>query len=72
VFSTAVPVRGLSGRLRRVAYRVPDYRARRWLLLMVADRIDVIEHRPGGLLKLVGVAGVLAAGAFVTRKLLSS
>lgn len=72
VFSTAVPIRGFSGKLRRIAYDVPDYRARRWLLLMLADRIDVLEHRPGALLKLLGVAGTLAAGVFVTRKLLSS
>lgn len=72
VFSTAIPVRGLSGVLRRVAYDIPDYRARRWLLLMVADRIDVIEQRPATLFKLLGVAGALAASVFVARKLASS
>lgn len=72
VFSTAVPTHGLSGLLRRVAYGVPDYRARRWLLLMVADRIDVLEHRPARLLKLVGVAGMLGVGIFAARRLASS
>jgi hypothetical protein len=72
VFSTAVPTHGLSGLLRRVAYGVPDYRARRWLLLMVADRIDVLEHRPARLLKLLGVAGMLGMGIFAARKLASS
>ena len=43
VFGTAVPVRGLSGVLRRVAYRIPDHRARHWLLLIFADRIDALE-----------------------------
>lgn len=69
VFSTAVPVRGVSGVLRRVAYGVPDYRARRWLLLMLADRIDVLEHRPARLLKLLGVVAALGTTVLVARKL---
>ncbi len=43
-FSEAQPPRGLSGALRRKAYQVPDYRARRWLMLIFADRVDPIEH----------------------------
>lgn len=60
VFSSAIPTRGLSGALRTMAYKIPDYRARRWLLLMVADRVDVLEHRPQSLLKVA--AGVSFAG----------
>jgi hypothetical protein len=45
VFSTALPPRGLSGALRRVAYRIPDHRVTHWILLMVADRVDVVESR---------------------------
>jgi hypothetical protein len=67
VFSTAIPARGISGALRRVAYEIPDYKARRWLLLMVADRIDVIEHRPRLFAKLA--AGATLAGlSFVAAK----
>jgi hypothetical protein len=44
VYSTAAPVRGVSGWLRKRAYRQPDYHARRWLMLMAADRIDALEH----------------------------
>lgn len=44
VYSTALPARGVSGLLRRVAYKYPDYKARRWMLLLAADRVDVIEH----------------------------
>src|SRR5690242_19562799 len=40
VFSTAVPPRGLSGVLRRRAYQIHEHLARRWLLLLVADRVD--------------------------------
>ncbi|MDF2694628.1 MAG: hypothetical protein K0S65_3011 [Labilithrix sp.] len=46
VYGTAIPPRGLSGVIRRLAYRIPDYKARRWVLLIVADRVDVIEHNP--------------------------
>jgi hypothetical protein len=60
VFSSAIPTRGLSGALRTMAYKIPDYKARRWLLLMVADRIDVLEHHPRSLLKVA--AGVSFAG----------
>jgi hypothetical protein len=42
-FGTGQPPRGLSGLLRKRAYRIPDYRARRWMLLLLADRIDAIE-----------------------------
>ena len=44
VYSSANPPRGLSGMLRRAAYRYPEYKTKRWALLMLADRIDVIEH----------------------------
>jgi hypothetical protein len=62
VFATANPPRGLSGLVRRLAYRVPDYKSRRWMLLMLGDRIDVLEHNPRRLLKLSLGLGLLAAG----------
>jgi hypothetical protein len=43
VFSTAVPPHGLSGLMRRLAYRFPDHLARKWELLLIADRVDAIE-----------------------------
>lgn len=48
VFGTAQPPRGLSGRIRRLAYRLPEHRARHWMLLLAADRVDVAEDRLGG------------------------
>ncbi len=48
VFGTAQPLHGLSGALRRVAYALPEHQGRHWLLLMVADRVDVVEDRVGG------------------------
>jgi hypothetical protein len=44
VFSTAVPPRGVSGAVRRVAHRLADHRVSHWVLLLIADRIDVIER----------------------------
>ena len=43
LFGTTLPPRGLSGMLRRLAYRASENDLRRWLLLMLADRIDVVE-----------------------------
>jgi hypothetical protein len=64
VFGTAVPPRGLSGVMRRRAYAIPEHRPSRWLLLLLADRVDVFE----GLLEdlgpkrtLIGL-GMLAGG----------
>jgi hypothetical protein len=39
--------RGLSGLVRRAAYRVPEHRTARWALLLAGDRLDVLEHRLG-------------------------
>ena len=69
VFSSAVPPRGVSGALRRLAYRIPDYRARRWLLLMIADRIDVVEHRPGRLIGAFVALTLIGVGALTVRRL---
>jgi hypothetical protein len=69
IFSTAIPAQGLSGVLRRAAYRIPDYRAGRWLLLLFADRVDVLEQRPKALLRAAGVAGLLGAGILAARRL---
>ena len=44
VFGTACPPRGMSGVLRRQAYRrYSEARAAHWLLLLGADRVDVVE-----------------------------
>src|SRR4051794_21132627 len=44
VFGTACPPKGLSGAIRRYAYRrYSEGRAAHWLLLMAADRVDVVE-----------------------------
>jgi hypothetical protein len=44
-FGTGQPPRGLSGTMRRAAYRIPDYEPKRWALLLLADRVDTLEDR---------------------------
>jgi hypothetical protein len=45
VFGTAQPPRGLSGVIRKFAYkRYSEARAAHWLLLVLGDRVDAMEH----------------------------
>ena len=62
VYGTAQPLHGVSGLVRRAAYAIPETRARHWLLLLMADRLDVLEHR---LARLVKVAALVPAGVAV-------
>ncbi len=41
VVSNAQPPRGLPGRLRRRAFRIPEHHAEHWALLLAADRLEV-------------------------------
>ena len=43
VFGTSCPPRGLSGMLRDFGYRFSEGRLARWLTLMFADRVDMLE-----------------------------
>ena len=46
VFGTSCPPKGLSGAIRKVAYkRYSEARAAHWILLLAADRVDVLESR---------------------------
>jgi hypothetical protein len=52
VFGTAQPLRGLSGRMRKLAYdRWSEGRNAHWLALIAADRVDVLESAVGSLLR---------------------
>ena len=52
LFGTSAPPRGLSGAIRRFAYKLTENDIRHWLLLLVADRVNVVE----------GIGDDLAAG----------
>ena len=43
VFGTAVPPAGLSGAIRRRAYSHSENDLRHWLMLLAADRVNVVE-----------------------------
>jgi hypothetical protein len=44
VFGNACPPRGLSGKIRDFAYNFSEGRLSHWILLMAADRVDVVEE----------------------------
>jgi hypothetical protein len=48
VHGTAQPPKGLSGTMRKVAYDIPEHSAMHWMMLLAADRVDVIEDRLSG------------------------
>jgi hypothetical protein len=68
VFGTACPPKGLSGKLRRAAFRHSEGRMRHWMMLLLADRVDVVEslfddaRRPKKVhsVAIVGLVGLLA------------
>lgn len=43
VFGTSAPPKGLSGRIRDFAYKLSENDIRHWLLLLFADRVNVVE-----------------------------
>jgi hypothetical protein len=45
VFGTAQPLHGISGFVRRFGYRYSEGRIAHWMLLVVGDRVDALEHR---------------------------
>ena len=48
VFGTSTPPKGLSGVMRKYAYRrFSEARAAHWLILIAADRVDVVESNVG-------------------------
>lgn len=74
VFGTTLPPRGLSGHLRRLAFKASENDVRRWMLLLLADRIDVVEGVIEDLLhghvpNLLGEMGAGAAWRYNRRAL---
>ena len=43
VFGTSTPPAGLSGAIRRYAYKYSEANAKHWMTLMLADRVDVVQ-----------------------------
>jgi transcriptional regulator GlxA family with amidase domain len=70
VFGTGQPLHGLSGALRRAAYSIRENKARHWMLLLLADRVEVWERRIARMVKVaaIGTAGV--AGLVVVARVM--
>lgn len=75
VFGTACPPRGISGAIRRYAYTLGEGKSSHWLLLMAADRVDVLESsieaalrgEPDNPLTETGVIGEFRRGGIRSR-----
>lgn len=76
VFGTAQPLRGLSGRIRRLAYaRYSEGRLAHWLLLIAGDRVDTFgstlrsfaSSRPDNLITETGIMAELKGHPIASR-----
>ncbi|WP_338890181.1 hypothetical protein [Rhodococcus sovatensis] len=76
VFGTSAPLHGLSGSIRRVAYRYSEGRAAHWLLLLAGDRVDAATAhlrsftttRPDNPLTQTGIASEVRRRGLLSRK----
>jgi hypothetical protein len=69
VFGTSVPPRGLSGIMRRAAYEIPEHYTSHWFVLLLADRVDVLEDRIARALPIVlPIAAGVAALAMIPKR----
>jgi hypothetical protein len=76
VFGTSVPLRGLSGAIKRLAYRrYSEGRAAHWLLLLLGDRVDaagsharsLLTTRPDNPITETGVLAEWTASGWTSR-----
>ena len=74
VFGTSVPPSGLSGMLRRRAFRRSENDVRHWMMLLLADRVNVVEglledlrRSPRGK-QVASVAVIALAGWWLARR----
>lgn len=65
VFSTAIPLHGASGAVRKFAARFPDHKPSYWLTKMLADRVDSWTYRAK---KALPFAVPLIGSAVVARR----
>ncbi|HYY52414.1 MAG TPA: hypothetical protein VE755_06065 [Myxococcales bacterium] len=70
VFSTAQPLHGISGLLRRAAYSTRETQAKHWMMLLLADRVNVLEHRVAKLVKIIAIVPAGAAALVLAVKFL--
>ena len=51
IFGTACPPKGLSGVFRRIAFQFSEGQKAHWMILILADRIDVYESTLGNFMR---------------------
>jgi hypothetical protein len=68
VFGTAVPLRGLSGAIRRAAYGFPDHHPSHWVLLMLGDRVESMGRRTRRLVAITGSLVIVGAALRLLRR----
>lgn len=76
VFGTSTPPRGLSGAIRRLAYRYSEGRAAHWLILLYADRVASVEAhlasfasaRPDNPITETGIASEFSYSGWSSRR----
>ena len=75
VFGTSTPPRGVSGRMRRRAFRRSESDIRHWMMLLAADRVNVVEglladarKSPGARSAAIVCAGVLVGAWWMRRR----
>lgn len=73
VFGTSLPPSGLSGAIRRQAFKRSENDVRHWFMLMTADRVNVVEgvlddvRRSPTKCAVVGGIGILALWWLLSR-----
>ena len=61
-FGTRVPPSGVSGMIRRAAFKHSENNLRHWLMLVAADRVNVVEGMAGDLKRSPGKAALVGGG----------
>jgi hypothetical protein len=68
VYGTTCPLHGLSGAVRKLAYRLPDHYPSHWMLMMLGDRVDALESTAKKLAPLALPLGALVLVARFLRR----
>jgi hypothetical protein len=75
VYGTSCPPSGLSGWIRRRAFRHSENNLRHWMMLLAADRVNVVEglvhdvrKSPGARSAVIGVIGIGLAAWWLRRR----
>ena len=65
LFGTSAPPKGVSGRIRRFAYKLSETDIRHWLLLLLADLVNVVEDIGEDLMsrRVPNILGEMGVGA---------